>query len=101
MPYGTFGSPDEPKSGCSFLVAPPAEPTHAADRACTGSAETSACHTLSAGNSGHAEPGTDEADATPPLATTASAASRTKRRTGEVSAVSDARLSRIPLTFPE
>jgi hypothetical protein len=86
MPYGT-ASPDGPKSGCSRLLPALAETSQAAERACTGSRETSACQTLSAGNTGHDVPGSARA----PTAVVASTASigmvvNGRRCTPEVSA---------------
>src|ERR1700687_4050818 len=55
MPYGCAGSPDDPKSGCSLVVAPFIPAIHAALRACTGRSVMSAFHQLSAGNIGHVD----------------------------------------------
>ena len=43
MPYGFFGSPDGPKSGCSLRVDAPIALSHAALRGSTGSDAMSAC----------------------------------------------------------
>ncbi|MEU3453466.1 hypothetical protein ABZ671_07660 [Micromonospora sp. NPDC006766] len=53
MPIGAPSHVPEPKSAWTVAVAPIA-PTIAADLACAGSRDTSACQTLSAGNTVHA-----------------------------------------------
>src|SRR3954470_21025155 len=59
MPYGTGCSPYEgPKSGCSRRPEPPMFDSHAFECLFTGSLETSACQTLSAGKRGQLVPGT-------------------------------------------
>src|SRR5436309_15888333 len=63
MPYG-IASPDGPKSGCNRVLPAFMLAIHAALRAFTGSPDTSACHTLSEGRTGHPPaPGTELAPA--------------------------------------
>src|SRR5690348_7715070 len=57
MPYGMLGSPDGPKSGCSFRVDPCMCASHVALRGLTGRRLTSACQMSSAGNAVHDVPG--------------------------------------------
>lgn len=91
IPCG-MASPDGPKSGCRRRSAPPMEANHAPLRACTGWAETSACQTSSAGNSGQPvapEGGLPPVGPAPGRATMAAASSptsTTRGRTGSFSA---------------
>src|SRR5215217_9302577 len=62
MPIGPPSQVPEPKS--ARIPAPgPIADRYAPERGCTGSRDTSACQTLSAGNSGHPEAASDGAPA--------------------------------------
>src|SRR5829696_636763 len=90
MPIGPPSQVPEPKS--AWRPAPgPIAARYAPERGCTGSRDTSACQTLSAGNSGHPEAASDGAasDGAPvagtPTARVSAATTTRKRMAGELS----------------
>src|SRR5262245_1012609 len=88
IPYG-MASPEGPKSGWRCRPAPPIDVIQALLLGCTGRLETSACHALFAGKTGHVEDGGAIAIAPSPGRIPAKRAARTRSgRASRMAAVS-------------